>query len=296
MMSREAPKKENSMSLRNCIHILPIGLSLVGSLAMGQSGQYEVQKVVPDQPGEYRVVTRGDAPAQEIQPPVAGDPRFWVTRAPSSALSIGVYASPVPPVMASQLRLGKGRGLVVEQVMPGSAAERAGIQRYDVIERINNRQVTSPQQVEQMMRGNKAGDRVAFLIIRQGERQNTEVAIDSGLPGQPGQTTTEKPYSFSPKDYLPNRFQFSPDQTRELQQMSDQLKKEVEQQERQIERLKENLRREADQARRELEKLKDQIRNELEQQKRQMLDQLKNKSDSDKADSDKRDESRPEVK
>jgi vacuolar-type H+-ATPase subunit H len=62
--------------------------------------------------------------------------------------------------------------------------------------------------------------------------------------------------------------------------MSEQLKKEVEQQERQIERLKENLRREADQARRELEQLKDQIRSELEQQKRQMLDQLKSKPDS----------------
>ncbi|HSZ54380.1 MAG TPA: PDZ domain-containing protein [Tepidisphaeraceae bacterium] len=269
--------------LRSCFY-LPALMPLLGaSLAMGQSSDYQIQNVTPGQPGEVRMFAPQGQPVQEMMPPNGGDVRLW-SKGPASALSLGVYVSPVTPVMASQLRLRRGAGLVVEGVVPGSPAEHAGIQRYDVIERINNRSVASNAQVEQMLRGNNPGGHVPLLIIREGNRQNIDVTVESAP--QP-KRMPDQPFGTSPKDYFPNRFQFSPDQTRELQQMSEQLKKEVEQQERQIERLKENLRREADQARRELEQLKDQIRSELEQQKRQMLDQLKTKPDSS---SDKRDD------
>src|SRR6185312_14894597 len=51
---------------------------------------------------------------------------------------MGVYVSPVPPAMAAQLRLKPRTGLVVEGVMQGSAAEQAGIQQYDVIDRVGD--------------------------------------------------------------------------------------------------------------------------------------------------------------
>ena len=277
---------------RNSSRMAALMPLFAASLALSQSHN-EVRSVTPGQPGELRVFITPDGQVVEGLPQGGSDARFWSARPPGAALSIGIYVSSVQPVMASQLRLRKGTGLVVDNVAPGTAAEQAGIQRYDIIERINNRTVANVGQIEQMLRGNKSGDRVPFLIIRQGERQNIDVTVEAPQ-GQQGQRTPEKPFEFSPKDYLPNRFQFTPDQTRELQQMSDQLKKEVEQQERQIERLKENLRRQADQARRELEQLKDQIRRELEQQKKQMLDQLKTKPDSDKLDSGKSDSDKQE--
>jgi hypothetical protein len=254
------------MFARICHYVPAISILLMGQLAVGQAAGGGTEKPTPPQPGDVKlwIASRGGA---------------------RSELLIGVAVSPVPPVMSLQLKLPARTGLVVENVVPGSAAERAGIRQYDVIERIDNRRVASAAQVEQILSGHKAGERVPLLIVREGDHMNMEVPITS----EPSRRRSpDSLYDLSQK-YLPDGFQFSPDQTRQWEQMSEKLKKEVQQQEQQIERLKENLRREADQARRELEQLKEQIRRELEQQKRQMIDQLNEKPNRDKATQDKED-------
>jgi hypothetical protein len=269
-----------------------ISILLLGQFASAQSSAGATVGVAPpQQPDELRVLRDGN--------------QWMLSRGLHSGLSIGVSVSPVPPVMSSQLKLPQQTGLVVESVTPGSDGERAGIRQYDVIERANNRRVASPEQVQQMLAGNKAGDRVSLLIVREGDHMNIEVPIRSS----PARDSIERSRrnlndlsqknlnDFSQKN-LPDGFQFSPDQIRQWEQMSEKLKRDVQQQEQQIARLKENLRREADQARRELEQLKQQIRDELEQQKKQMLDQLKEKPDGAKSDKldqdrDKSDENAP---
>ena len=50
---------------------------------------------------------------------------------------LGVVVQPVTEDIAASLRLNNANGVIVSQVQPGSAAERAGLRRGDVIFALN---------------------------------------------------------------------------------------------------------------------------------------------------------------
>lgn len=63
---------------------------------------------------------------------------------------------------------GKVQGVVVTSVEPDSGAERAGLMPGDVIREINRQPVTSVKDFEKVSAHLKKGERVLFLINRQG--------------------------------------------------------------------------------------------------------------------------------
>ena len=59
-------------------------------------------------------------------------------------------------------------GVVVLEVMPGSPASEAGLQKGDFIARLNGKAVTTSEQVSEMAAGLQAGSRVPVVIKRVG--------------------------------------------------------------------------------------------------------------------------------
>src|SRR5436190_2738660 len=53
------------------------------------------------------------------------------------AAFLGITTSPVPASLRQQLKLQKGLGLVVETIEKDSPAEQAGVQQYDVLQKLN---------------------------------------------------------------------------------------------------------------------------------------------------------------
>jgi len=113
--------------------------------------------------------------------PVTVQPRVNVNRRVSvymagggSGSAAGLMVSSVPPAMAAQLRLEPGVGVVVEQVAQGSPLEAAGIEQYDVIERINQQPVHRPQQLAQALRRGSS-DSVTIDIVRQARHRTLTV-------------------------------------------------------------------------------------------------------------------------
>lgn len=88
---------------------------------------------------------------------------------------IGVAVSPVPPALAHQLHLDEGSGVVVESVYPKTPAEKAGLQQYDIIERIDGKGFGGPEQFSAYIRSHNSGGKITLSIIREGEP--TEVAV-----------------------------------------------------------------------------------------------------------------------
>jgi len=101
--------------------------------------------------------------------------------------SLGIVSIPIGPDLAEQMGLGENSGLLIQRVIPGGAAERAGLrggnqQAYvgnqaiviggDLIVAIDGQQVTDAQDISAIMDHHQAGDTVSVTVIR-GRRELT---------------------------------------------------------------------------------------------------------------------------
>ena len=101
--------------------------------------------------------------------------------------SLGIVSFPIGPDLASQIGLPVDSGILVQKVIPGGAAERAGLrggdqQAYvgnvpiilggDLIVAIDGHEVTDPQEINAIMERHQAGDTVSVTFYR-GRKQIT---------------------------------------------------------------------------------------------------------------------------
>jgi S1-C subfamily serine protease len=101
--------------------------------------------------------------------------------------SLGIVSYAIGPDLASQMGLDADYGVLIEKVVPGGAAERAGLhggnqQAYvgnmpvmlggDLIVGIDGQQVTDPQDISAIMDKHQAGDQVSVTVLR-GQRKMT---------------------------------------------------------------------------------------------------------------------------
>jgi serine protease Do len=80
---------------------------------------------------------------------------------------------------ASQGRLNitAERGVLVIRVVNNSPADQAGIQPGDVIQKIDNQAVTTPDKVQQAIEKRKVGDRLQIELQRNGQTQQGQVQL-----------------------------------------------------------------------------------------------------------------------
>lgn len=91
---------------------------------------------------------------------------------------LGVQLAPVPEMLDVHLRT-EGRGAMVRNIYVDSPADRAGLDRYDVIIEVDDQEVT--QGVEgfsRYVRQRQAGDTLNLTLIRQGQRHTLSVALE----------------------------------------------------------------------------------------------------------------------
>jgi serine protease Do len=80
---------------------------------------------------------------------------------------LGMNLQKLTPDLAEQLGYEGTHGVLVSEVQPGSIAARAGIQRGNLIEEVNRKEVSTPDQVKEIM---KESDRkTVLLLVRQGK-------------------------------------------------------------------------------------------------------------------------------
>jgi serine protease Do len=79
--------------------------------------------------------------------------------------------------LALQLELDEPRGALVRRVEPGSPAERAGIQRYDVIVEWNGRKIENSTDLALAVARTKIGSKAGVVVIRKGQERRLDVTV-----------------------------------------------------------------------------------------------------------------------
>ena len=91
---------------------------------------------------------------------------------------LGVTVQPVTSDMAASLGLSEARGAIVSSVESGSAAERAGIKRGDVIVSFNDKPVTEFNALRNRVAETKPGSNASVGIVRDGSEKTLTVKLD----------------------------------------------------------------------------------------------------------------------
>jgi serine protease Do len=91
---------------------------------------------------------------------------------------LGVSIQTVNQEIADYFKLDKAEGAIVAQVVPNSPAEKAGLQRGDVILEVNGAKIPSAEQLIEKVKSLQVGDKVMLLIERQGDQQFVTLHMD----------------------------------------------------------------------------------------------------------------------
>jgi len=111
----------------------------------------------------------GEGPGEEAAP--EGKPRD---------VKLGVKLAPLTPEAAQEMKLEAGeKGVVVAEVVSDSPAERAGLQRGDLILEVNKEKVSRPDQVVAAVSKLKAGQVVVLRVKRGGAALYVPVRLES---------------------------------------------------------------------------------------------------------------------
>jgi serine protease Do len=95
---------------------------------------------------------------------------------------LGVSVQPVTPDLAKQFGIKDDQGALVGDVVEEGPAEKAGIQRGDVITEFDGKAVSDPSSLRNNVAGTPPGKKVTLKIMREGKTQKVDVTI-AELPG-----------------------------------------------------------------------------------------------------------------
>ena len=95
---------------------------------------------------------------------------------------LGITVLTIPSEEASKLGVDQGPGVVVYQVQPGSAADRAGLRRGDIITALNGTAVNDPNSFRNIIAGTAPGSEVTLTVKRDGREQQVRATLDEFTP------------------------------------------------------------------------------------------------------------------
>jgi S1-C subfamily serine protease len=106
---------------------------------------------------------------------------------------------PIGPELADELGLAADAGVLIQQVVPGGAADRAGLRggherAYlgnipiyiggDLIVEIDDQDIQTPQDIANVLDNHHAGDTVKVVVYRGKQRLSVSVTLDESRGGQ----------------------------------------------------------------------------------------------------------------
>ncbi|GEM_PF-202873 len=95
------------------------------------------------------------------------------------AYYVGLHGKTLPAQWAQALGLSEARGVVVEKVDPGSPADQAGFQPYDVIRGLADNKIDTREDFASYLYEFRPGDEVEFEVIRSGRTIPIQMTVGS---------------------------------------------------------------------------------------------------------------------
>ncbi|MDR2503864.1 MAG: Do family serine endopeptidase [Deltaproteobacteria bacterium] len=90
---------------------------------------------------------------------------------------LGVTIQPVDAATAKALGLPTAKGALIGGIIPGQPAEKAGIEPGDVILKIDNAEINTPEELQQVIMRKKPGETVTALVWRDGRSRSYKIQL-----------------------------------------------------------------------------------------------------------------------
>ncbi|UCE35721.1 MAG: DegQ family serine endoprotease [Deltaproteobacteria bacterium] len=90
---------------------------------------------------------------------------------------LGVVIQPVTPELKDKLKLSTEKGALVADVVEGGPAEKAGIERGDVILTFDGKEISESDDLPYIVASTPVGKTITVEVIRKGERKSIQVEI-----------------------------------------------------------------------------------------------------------------------
>jgi len=91
---------------------------------------------------------------------------------------LGVEIGDVDPLTAEALAMESTQGVLINKVLPGRAADKAGVQRGDVVLAVDGRPVRNVTELKSLIGATPPGTRVGLLVLREGKKKKIEVELE----------------------------------------------------------------------------------------------------------------------
>lgn len=168
---------------------LPAGIDPTVAKRMREQKRQEVMQMPAEQRKNLLAMRRRLNQVQVPAPPAPpAVPMFpgWGGQRPEPRL--GARVEPPSATLTDQLDLPRGRGLVVRELLPDSAAAKAGLKPHDILLELNGKAV--PNRVEGLaglLAEVKPDAAVEIVVVRKGKKETIkDVKLPEAKPVQPG--------------------------------------------------------------------------------------------------------------
>jgi len=157
------------------------GAELVGDIAATKPGSKVTLGFMRNGKAEEATVTVADR-AKLFADRLGGDQANEDENAPKQS-KFGITVRKVTPEMADRLDLPQDKGVIVQEVKPGSFAEDINMSRGDIILEVNKQPVNSEDDLAKIESSLKSGQDVVFLVRQRGStRQDGTIFLAGTLP------------------------------------------------------------------------------------------------------------------
>jgi len=140
-------------------------LVAAGQQSGSQNQQAGKQKVEKQAAAEPKIVVRGPT----------GGPSWTAAALAGGGPRLGVQIRDVEKEDVARLKLTARNGVVIDEVMNNSAAQKAGVKAGDVVVQFDGESVRSAQQFTRLVRETAADRTVKMAVIRDGKRMDLDV-------------------------------------------------------------------------------------------------------------------------
>jgi membrane-associated protease RseP (regulator of RpoE activity) len=193
LLSINGPRAEPVREVQKFREILSNNAGQAIEIAFLRGGKLQLLKLSVPKPQEFNI----EAGKADIS--------FTTRQTPEEKFRIGVSLAEADDTLRSHLQLQPGQGLVITEVIGGSAAEKAGVKANDVLLELDGKALTSPEEVTKQVQEIK-DKQVELKIIRIGKplkiqlapEKNASIKVDS----RPAYIVLEHPASQSLKGLL----------------------------------------------------------------------------------------------
>ncbi|TDU81078.1 PDZ domain-containing protein [Prosthecobacter fusiformis] len=156
-------------------------LAMAGLLALLNNPLNAQQQPMPLEPESAPKAIDPSPPPSREPPPTSGRPRGLRQGQEEPTAYIGVLTANVPRELRAHFGLSEGFGLLVQEVMPDTPAQAAGIQDDDILIRFEDQKLVNMEQLQTLVRSKKKDDLVSMTLISAGVEKQVTVRIEERM-------------------------------------------------------------------------------------------------------------------